>query len=132
MKVIDTTRPTPEGEMLWRVSFSGSYWDNDPRMPGRSEVGKVVFVLARSLDEALAKAEPHFKQARKDNESSDAKVEAHIATIETLVPTEEQASGSGIFRDRLRKVALSDPEDAKRYRLAVCLVPVEDESVPSS
>lgn len=120
-EIIDTTRPTPEGELLWRVSFSGSYWDNDPRMPGQVGVGKVVFVLAKGLDEALAKAEPHFKQARKD--SSDAKVEANIATIESFIPAEEQTSDRGIFRDRFRKINLADPEDAKRYKLAVCLVP---------
>lgn len=113
--------------MLWRVTFTGSYWDNDPRMPGSCPVEETVFVFAKGLEEAKKKAEPFFARARKDN-TSEAEVEAHIATIEAFVPTERrEPSGGGVLaRTRHWPIKLSDPEDAKRYRLAVCLVPVEE------
>jgi hypothetical protein len=119
-EIITSTRPTPEGEMLWRVHLTGTWWDNDPRM--------VVFVLAKGRDEALKKAEPLLARARKDVENN-LKVEAHIATIESFVATEERQppGGRGIVLRAQNHwpITLADPDDAKRYRLAVCLVPVE-------
>ena len=124
-EIIDTTRPTPEGRMLWRVSYSSSYYDDDERMPGAVPVRAVAFVLARNVEEAERKAEPFFKQARKDAEDKE-RVDAQIVTIESLIAAEEREPPRGSFvMNKLRQIELSDPEDAKQYRLGVCLIPLE-------
>lgn len=108
--------------MLWVVTFRGSYYDNDPRMPGSVPVEGSVYVLARGFAEAIAKAEPllgHLRTQCSKGER-DNPLEAHIVTLEALVPGAERSSPS-----RLAKVRLDHDSDARRYRLAVCLVPVE-------
>ena len=124
---ISTTRPNAEGEMLWSVAYSSSYYDNDERMPGNSPVGNSVFVLAKGQKEALAKAEPFFAQAKKDRDkSAPESTVATIVTIEGLVAAEDQNGAVGFFRrNNLRAITLNDPDDAARYRLGVCLIPLQ-------
>jgi len=126
-EILATTRPTAEGGMLWRVSYSSSYYDSDERMPGTVAAWAVAFVLAGSVEEAKRKAEPFFKQARKDAEDVE-RVDAEIVTIESLIAAEEiPPRGGGWFRtEKLRQIALSDPDDATRYRIGVCLIPIEE------
>ena len=123
--IISTTSPTPEGEMLWMVNCTGSYYDNDPRGSGDCKIGQKTYVLAKSMAEAIKKAEPTFARVRKDS-TAQVKVEATIVTIEALIPAVE-LTGSGLFYGgSLRKVELL-PEDAKRYRIGVCLIPLEED-----
>jgi len=124
-KVVSETRPTAEGEMLWRVAYSSRYFDNDCRGSGYVPVGAVAFVLAKSLEEAKRKAEPAFVQARKDKGRNEPEeIKTGIVPIETLVPCEEREPLRGYAINKLKQIELTDPEDAKRYKLAVCLVPV--------
>ena len=124
-EIIAETRPTPEGEMLWRVSYSSSYYDDDCRGASTVEVGGTAYVLAKGMQEAIKKAEPAFKQARKDRDKHAAeKTVAEIVTIESLVAAVEYKPSSGWSPKDLARVSLTDPEDQARYKLAVCLVPV--------
>lgn len=119
--IISTTSPTPEGEMLWVVQFSGSWYDNDARGSGQVSCGTTAYVLAKSMAEAKKKAEPAFVQSRKDAEG-EVSVEASIVTIESLVPIAK----IGGWGNPPKQVKLL-PEDAKRYRIGVCLIPVEED-----
>lgn len=125
--IVSTTRPTPEGEMLWKVHYSSSYYDDDPRGSGNVQVGATAYVLARSYSEALDKAYPlpAFVKARKDKDKGhEESTTVTVVTIEALIPAEENKR-PGMYAQRANPVALACPEDAARYRLAVCLVPVE-------
>lgn len=117
--IIATTSPTPSGEMLWRVQYKSSWYDSDPRGSGNVPVGAIAFVLARSREEALTKANslPAFCTARRQKDKGvGEEIEAHIATLEELIPSEKRG---------LREVKLDHPDDMTRYRLAVCLVPIK-------
>lgn len=126
---IDTTRPNSKGEMLWCVRFVGSYYDNDPRMPGTVPVQSRSFVLAKSRDEAISKAGPDIAAAReKADKGAKMSVEATIVTIESLVAARNSVNDGvmgWVSNHGLTEVSLSHPDDRKRYRLAVCLVSVE-------
>jgi hypothetical protein len=125
--IVSTTRPTPEGEMLWRVSYASSWYDSDERGSGYMDVGATAYVLARGMQEAINKTTnlPAFKKARKDRDKGRPETTtASIVTIESLVPTEVDPE-PGMYGQSHDPVSLACPEDAARYRLAVCLVPVE-------
>ena len=126
-EIISTTRPTPDGEMLWCVQYTSSWYDSDERMPGNMPVGKRVFVLARGHTEALQKAEPFFKVARKQKDKgAKESIEAAIVTFESLIPTEKLPPPKQGYRrgNGLSVLELADPADAARYKFAVCLVPI--------
>lgn len=123
--VITTTSPNSDGEMLWCVHFKSSYYDNDPRMPGSVSINNYFYVFAKGPDEAIAKVEMKIIKVRKhyDLRDSAGEIKAAIVTIENLIPACD-SSGEGCMQ-RLRAIELSCPEDTKRYRLGVCLIPVE-------
>lgn len=120
--IISTTSPTPEGEMLWCVRCSGSWYDSDPRGPGDVSVSASAYVLARSMKEAIKKADSAFATVRSQSDKS-VKIEASIVTIETLVAAAER-QGSNFYGGNLKQIEIHG-EDAKRYSLGVCLIPVE-------
>ncbi|MFA6436672.1 MAG: hypothetical protein WC242_00950 [Candidatus Paceibacterota bacterium] len=125
--IISTTRPTDEGEMFWCVHFMGSYYDSDERAPGTVPIDVRAYVLAKGREEAIVKAEPSFMKARKRN-TAECKIEATIVTIESLVAARD-SSGDGRLgwhsTSGLAPVDLSCEDDKKKYRLGVCLIPVE-------
>ena len=127
-EIVSTTGPNVEGEMLWCVHFQTSYYDDDPRMPGNVPVNTRVYVLAKGRDEAIRKAEPDIAKARAQGDpDADKRTEATIVTLEDLIPARDSSqdgNGSWYLTSKLSAVKLL-PDDAKRYRLAVCLVPVE-------
>ena len=129
-EVISTTRPTEEGEMLWCVHYASSYYDNDPRMPGTVPVDGRYFVLAHSKEKAIEKAKDQIGKAkRRSDNGAEEKITANIVTIEDLVPTRDSSNDGRLGWQSTNKhspISLSCEEDSKRYRLAVCLVPVED------
>ena len=128
-QIVATTGPNSEGEMLWCVHFKSSRYDSDERMPGTVSVDSRTYVLARTRDEAISKAEPRIVEARKlSDEGAEEEIEATIVVLENLMPARD-SRGEGrlgwISSDKLRAVRLSCEEDTSRYRLGVCLVPVE-------
>ena len=136
MPILHQTRPIPPnmpraGEMLWRVQYTSSYYDDDPRGGGSVPVGAVAHVLAPSRDAAITKATslPAFKKAKKDHDRGhDEALTATVATLEDLLPSEDaraRHTGPGYLIARLRQVQLDHPDDQEDYRLAVCLVPKE-------
>jgi len=128
-EIVATTHPTPDGEMLWCVKIESSYYDNDPRMPGTVPIAGRFYVLATSRDEAISKADPSIAQAsERADPGALEKVEATIVTIESLIPARDSSDDGRIgwvSTRNLSPVTLTNPDDAKRYRLGVCLVPIE-------
>lgn len=134
--IVTTTKPNLEGEMLWCVHYKSSYYDDDARMPGVEPVDSHIFVLAKGRDEAISKAEAKIAEARK-RKGKDAKeeIEATIITIENLVPSRDGSKDGRMgytSTAKLKPIELSCPEDTKRYRLGVCLIPVNQHSIPSN
>lgn len=128
--VIYKTGPNKDGEMLWCVHYKSSYRDSDPRWPSTVPVDSRSYVLARSRDEAIEKAMPGIKKARQTSDKgAGEEIVANIVTLEDLVVarnSKEDGRLGWLAADKLAVVALSNAEDTKRYRLAVCLVPVEE------
>jgi hypothetical protein len=126
--IVSTSSPNEEGEMLWCVHYMSSYYDTDERAPGRVPVDGHFFVLAKNRDEALSKVEPGLKKVRKESDKGvDEKIETTVIAIEELIPARDSSNDGRIgwhCTTELSKVELFSPEDTKRYRLAVCLVPV--------
>ena len=129
-QVVTSTQPTEDGEMLWMVHYMSSYYDDDDRMPGQVPVDCRVLVLAKNRAEALTKAEPDLAGARRES-GKDAKVrlEVTVVTLEDLIAARDSSDDGRMgwsSATELEPVTLSHPDDVKRYRLAVCLVPVEE------
>lgn len=127
--IVSTTGPNDEGEMLWCVHFKSSYYDNDPRMPGTVPVDERIYVLAKSQSEAIKKAEPGLGKVRdRVGAKAEVEIEATIVTLEGLSPSRNSSNDGRmgyISMSPLSSVELSHPDDQKRYRLGVCLIPVE-------
>lgn len=119
-------KKVPVGLMLWNVHFSSSYYDNDARMPGMVPVNERFFVVAKTRDEALAKAEPGLAKLRKEYDGTN-KVTASIVTLDELIPARD-CSGDGRLgfhpNHPIGEVKIYG-DDTKHFRLAVCLIPVE-------
>lgn len=126
--IVAATSPTTEGEMLWCVHFKSSYYDNHPRDPGTVPVDRRFYVLANGRDAAIAKTQGLVSETRKAyNDLSKEEIDATIVTIESLNAARD-CSGDGRLgfysTSALASVTLSCPEDATRYRLGVCLIPI--------
>ncbi len=128
-EIISTTRPTDEGEMLWLVHYESSYYDNDPRMPGTVPIDGHYFVLATNMAEAIKKAESKIKKdKRRSDRDAEKKVTASIVTMEDLVAARDCSKDGRmgwIVTTKHSPISLACEEDSRRYRLAVCLVPIE-------
>jgi hypothetical protein len=127
--LLSTTRPNTEGEMLWCVHFQSSYYDSDPRMPGTVPIDNRFFVLAKTRDEALTKAEVDIAKVRgRTDRGASEKIEATIVTIEDLLPARDRSNDGRmgfVPPSRLEVVSLSHQDDTSRYRLGVCLIPLK-------
>jgi hypothetical protein len=122
------TMTTPDGETLWCVHYMSSYEDNDPRMPGTVPVDVWVYVLAKTRDDAIKKAQPTIKQqrGRKDRGAGE-EVVAMPMSLENLVPCRISSEDGRLgFRSTVpfKQVTLSRPVDSKRYRIGVVLIPL--------
>jgi hypothetical protein len=126
LKTPTVSLPT-EGLMLWEVLYQAHYYDNDPRMPGNVTDDKRFFVLAKSQQEALKKAEPLLKKSKRKHHE-DVKVVANIVALENLIPARSSGDdgrmGWSSTQD-FEKVKLSLKEDKQHFRLGVCLIPEE-------
>lgn len=127
--IVATTSPNAEGEMLWCVHYKSSYFDNDPRWSGTIPVDSRIYVLAKGRDNAIEKAAAQIEKSRKISDSgAEEQIEATLVTLEDLVAARTSKSDGRlgwISGANLAEVKLSNPEDQKRYRLAVCLVPID-------
>ncbi len=127
-KTIISTEPNDEGQFLWRVMFRSSYYDNDSRGPSTVPIQKDFYVLAGPKQEALRKVEDQIAKARKGCDAgAKESISAVIVTIEELVPTRDRSNDEhvGLGLASHVPVSLACEEDSNRYRLAVCLVPIE-------
>jgi hypothetical protein len=127
--IVTTTSPNSEGEMLWCVHFKSSYYDDDPRGAGIVPVDGRFYVLAKGREEAVLKVAAGIEETRKRcDEDADEEIEATIITLENLIPARDSSNEGRlgwVSDDKLRAVELSCLEDSSRYRLSVCLVPVD-------
>ena len=127
--IVSSTQPNEVGEMLWMVHFASSYYDNDPRMPGTVPVDADFFVLARGQQEAIEKVQRQIVEAKRGcDRNAEMVITAAIVTIEDLIPARncsEDGRLGFVSMSSLAPVELACDEDAKRYRLAVCLVPAK-------
>lgn len=126
--IITTTRANENGEMLWCVHFTSFFYDNDSRGSGNIPVDEHYFVLAKDKEEAISKLEGKInKDRRRSDKNADEKITATIATIEDLIPARD-SSNDGLIgfysTNNLSPVILTCEEDQKRYRIAVCLIPL--------
>ena len=127
--IIHKTGPNERGEFLWRVCFKGQYYDSDPRMPGLEPVDEDFYVLATSQDQAISKVSEEIAEARKRcDKGKPEEITATIVTLENLRAA-RNTSGEGRMgyhvMSPIAEIALTCLDDKKRYRLGVCLVPIE-------
>lgn len=125
-----TTLPTEDGQQLWLVHLTSSYYDNDPRGGGTVPVSARIFVIARTRVEALSKAQPKIDQVKLNrNLTSKVEITARPFPLEELVAcrSTSQDSGPGYPTQRVVEVELTLPEDQQHFRLAVCLVDEREE-----
>lgn len=123
-EVISQTRPNAQGQMLWCVHYKSSYYDDDPRGSGVVAVDSRAFVLACSREEAIAKAQDKIAEGRSQKGTSrEEEISAQVVTLEDLVPARRTESGR--YGEPIVKIELTNEEDKRRYKLAVCLVPVD-------
>ena len=83
------------------------------------------FVLAKSQQEAIKKAEPLIKKSRR-KEHKDIKIVANVVALENLIParnSEDDGRMGWVSNQDLTKVELSIATDKKKFRLGVCLIP---------
>lgn len=129
-RIVSTTSPNELGEMFWMVHYKSSRYDNDSRWPTTDPVDSRSYVLAKTREEAIKKAEPDIKKARQQSDKgAGEEIVASIVTLESLVPARNSADDGRLgwtSNSRLSVVQLTSQSDTKRYRLAVCLVPVEE------
>ncbi|MEI7451981.1 MAG: hypothetical protein WCK37_02110 [Candidatus Falkowbacteria bacterium] len=123
-KVIASTGANEDGDLLWCVHFASSYYDDDGIVP----VDERFFVLAKSSDEAKGKVKKDITKAEKRcDKGHEKKIEAVIVTLESLIAARD-SSGDGRLgwhsNKALTGISLSCEDDRKKYRLQVCLVPV--------
>ena len=124
-KVITTTSPNEQGELLWRVHLMTSYYDGEDTVP----VNVFFFVLAKSKDEAEKKVQPNIsKILEKYGEKAEKKIETTTVTLENLIVTRDYSNDGRLgwhYTNKFSPVSLACEEDKKRYRLGVCLVPID-------
>ena len=127
--MIAISLPNEEGLLLWQVRMESSWYDDDPRMPSDMLLDMNFFVLAHNRDGALKKAGPLIKKYLKTKKVNytEPVVKATPVALENFYVARDW-SGDGRLgwspTSKLTEVALSDPADAKKFRLGVCLIPI--------
>jgi hypothetical protein len=123
-RIISATGPNEDGELLWLVHFMSHYYDE-----GTVPVDERWFALAKTREEALASCEAKIKKAKKRcSKGADVKIDVYTASLEGLIPARDSSNDGRLgyhSNAALRPVELTLEKDKKRYRLAVCLVPIE-------
>lgn len=119
-------------EQLWMVHLASSYYDNDSRMPGDVPVNHRFYVLASSQKEALDKTAATVGKTMDQQklEKGRSRITAQPLPLEALIPARDTSNdptqGNWYSHNKIATVELSHPDDCKRYRLAVCLVPADE------
>ena len=123
-KIIFSTTPNEEGEFLWCVHFASSYHDD-----GTVPVDGHFFVLAKSEEEAKDKLKGEIKKIEKRcDKGADKKIVASIASLESLIIARDSSNDGRLgwhSTKGLSPVSLDNEGDRKRYRLGVCLIPID-------
>lgn len=121
-----------EGLLLWKVEYKSHYYDDGPRYSGDTPVDHSLYVLAKTKNGAMKKAGEELEKltAKYTNEvKQNASVTAEVVSLENLVAAEKLSPNARlgyIHMQHLAEVGLSVEEDKQKYRLGVCLIPVEE------
>ena len=125
----NTPRKTPDTK-LWEVGCKSSY--NDDGFSASVDIS--VYVLAESQEEAFKKAEHKLTEeidrytqlvtCSATEIRNNAKITTSPVSLETLVASRKVEGLNRVFRD-VEKVELSLEEDRQKYRLGVCLIPID-------
>lgn len=121
-----------EGLLLWKVEYKSHYYDDDPRDSGDVPVGHNLYILAKTKNGAMKKAEKELEKltAKYIKEvKQNASVTAEVVSLENLVAAEKLSPNAGfgyVHMGHLAEVKLSVEEDKKKYRIGVCLIPDEE------
>ena len=122
---------------LWEVHYKSKYYDDDIRMPSDVPVDERFYVLESRRDKALEKARSavlekisgkfsgNYLKEVKENEN----IEANIVSLENLVVARNSKEDGRLgfhSTQSLKEVQLSLNEDLKKYKLGVCLIPLDD------
>ena len=113
---------------LWEIYYKASYYDNDPSMPGMVPVDIRFFVLAKNQSEALQKTKKSIQKTKKDHHK-ESEISANVVSLENLIPARNSSNDGRLgwqSNTKLKEIELSLKEDQKRFRLGVCLIPVEE------
>ena len=123
-KVITSTGANENGELLWCVYFSSSYYDGEDTVP----IDERFFVLAKSKYDAEKKVETNIANASKGcGKKDDKKIETTVAALENFIIARDSSNDGRLgwhSTSKLSPISLTCEEDQKVYRLQVCLVPI--------
>lgn len=115
MPIVASTGPNAEGEMLWCIHYMSSYYDSDPRGSSNHSLDGWFYVLARSREEAILKAQFDIDKVRRLKDGG--AVEQIVATIvilEDLIPARDSSEEGRFGRtsnEKLRAVQLTGADD---------------------
>lgn len=115
-------KKVPAGLFLWEIHFMSSYYDGESTVP----VDERFFILAKTYNEAMKKAEPSVARCQKRYKKGE--VKTSVISLENLVPTRDSSKDGRlgwISTKALSRVELSLEEDKKHFRIAVCVVSTE-------
>jgi hypothetical protein len=121
-KIVFSTCPNSEGEMLWCVHYASAYHDGEEAIP----IDNRFFVLAKTESEAIKKSGVKKRRKRSGYEE---RIMASIMTLENLIPARDSSNDGRMgwhSNTKHAPVSLTHKEDSCRYRLAVCLVPIKN------
>ena len=122
-----------EGLLLWKVEYKSHYYDSDPRDSGNVSVGHNLYILAKTKNSAMKKAEKELEKLTAGYTKEikqNASVTTEVVSLENLVAAEKLSPNAGLGYIRmgnLAEVELSVEEDKKKYRIGVCLIPNGEE-----
>lgn len=121
-----------EGNFLWEAHYKSEYYDGD----GISPVDERMYVLAPNYNEAVNKSKKTLMSriskeysGIREKLKSNEKIEVNFVALENLVAARDSSNDGRIgfySTQKLKEVQLSLEDDLKKYRLGVCLIPIEE------
>lgn len=69
---------------IWEIHLMGSYYDNDPRMPGTVPVDDRIYVIGKDYDEVLEKAKKKIDKFKKEYKK-DSEISVSIIPTQNLI-----------------------------------------------
>jgi hypothetical protein len=109
---------------LWEAHFMSSYHDGDSMVP----VSERFYVIADSYKEAEEKATPLLEKLQNNSTYKEKTVSLNVVTLENLIVARDSSNDGRMgwhSTTKLKPITLSLDNDKKQFRLAICLIPIE-------